>query len=35
MIAFESGLNFQTIFLRQEGEKPILRPVEYYKKQCE
>ena len=35
MIAFDSELNFQTMFLRQEGEKPFLRPVEYYKKQCE
>ncbi len=35
MIAFDSELNFQTMFLKQEGEKPFLRPVEYYKKQCE
>lgn len=35
MIAFDSELNSQTMFLRQEGEKPFLRPVEYYKKQCE
>lgn len=35
MIAFDSELNFQTMFLRQEGEKPFLRPAEYYKKQYE
>ncbi len=35
MIAFDSELNFQTMFLRREGENPFLRPAEYYKKQRE
>lgn len=35
MIAFDSELNFQTMFLRQAGEKPFLHPNEFYKKQDE
>ena len=35
MVAFDSELNFQTMFLREEGEKPFLRPAEYYRKRYE
>lgn len=35
MVAFDSELHFQTMFLRREGETPFLHPKEYYKNQSE